>query len=73
MGPTDVEYTTRTKCSGLVKKIFDSANREFIPLCPGITGEIGGLIVDSAHERDTSEIPIDSYVLDLTKEEEMNE
>ena len=70
---TDVEYSTGTTCSGLVKKAVDAADKEFIPLCPGITGQIGELTIDTTHERNTTEIPIDSFVIDLTREEENEE
>ena len=48
-------------------------NRETIPLCPSITGQIGGLIIDSTHVRDTTEISVNSYVFNLTREDKMNE
>ena len=64
---TDIEYTRGTTCEGLVKKAIDAMDKEFIPLCPGIQGQIGRLTVDETHVRDTSEIPIDSFVIDLTK------
>ena len=71
--PRDIEFKTKTRCEALVKKCRASGDKEYIPLCPGLEGRIGNLTVDEAHERDTSEIPIDSLVIDLTKDIEIEE
>mmetsp|Transcript_30291 Transcript_30291/g.37002 ORF Transcript_30291/g.37002 Transcript_30291/m.37002 type:complete len:99 (+) Transcript_30291:163-459(+) len=65
--PTDNEFTRKTNCEGLVKKCRKAGDTEFILLCPGLEGRIGALIIDESHQRDTTEIPIDSLVVDLTK------
>ena len=59
--------TVGTTCEGLVKKAIHAMDKEFIPLSPGIQGRIGELTIDNTHVRDTSEIPIDSFVVNLTK------
>ena len=40
----------------------------YVPICNGILGEIGSLDVDSTHTHEIVDIPIDTLVLDLTKE-----
>ncbi len=45
----------------------------FIQLVPGLEGQIGKLIIEQAHERDTSEIPINFLEVDLAKELEIEE
>jgi len=64
----DPEHTKGTSCEGLVKKANRAANEMFMPTCPGITGTIGDLEVDETHERDTSEMPIDELVVDITED-----
>ena len=65
---THCEYTPGTNCAGLVKNAIDSMDKEFIPLSPGLEGRIGELTIDTLHEQNKEEIPIDYLVVDLTKE-----
>ena len=64
----DPEHAKGTSCEGLVKKADRAANEMFMPMCPGITGTIGDLEVDETCERDTSEMPIDELVVDITED-----
>ena len=66
--PTDVQYRTGITCKGLVSKAIEAGNNEYIPLCPGINGRIGELTIDHTHKHDTSKIPVDSFVVDITKD-----
>jgi hypothetical protein len=40
----------------------------FIPLCDGVSGTIGALTIDENYERDTTSIPIDTVVDNLTNQ-----
>jgi hypothetical protein len=40
-----------------------------VPLCKGISGTIGNLVVDETYEENLVAFPIDALVIDLTKEE----
>ena len=66
--PTDVEYTTGTTCEGLVRKEIKAGDKEYIPLSLEINERIGELIINHTHKRDTSKIPVDSFVVDITKD-----
>jgi len=54
-------------CSKLIAKSIHFANTKFIPLCAGIAGTIGALEVDPDHEKNTTGLPIDLFVIDLTR------
>jgi hypothetical protein len=41
---------------------------KFVPLCEGISGTIGNLVVDGTYEEELVAFPIDALVVDLTKE-----
>ena len=70
---TDNEYTKGVRCEPLIRKCEECANAEYIALCPGLQGQIGNLEIDETHDRDTTQIPIDSFVIDLTKGIDRNE
>jgi hypothetical protein len=42
------------------------ANKKFIPMCDGIEGTIGALLVDENHKPDRTGIPIDMLIADLS-------
>ena len=42
------------------------ANKKFVVMCQGITGQIGELIVDDNHERNVDGITIDLLIVDIT-------
>jgi hypothetical protein len=60
------------KCCKLYSKAIKMANKKFIPMCNGITGTIGSLVVDTTHVPVGSGIPIDMLIVDLTKNQENN-
>lgn len=45
---------------------IDQANEKFIPMCVGITGKIGELVIDVDHVANKENLPIDMFVLDIT-------
>ena len=53
------------------KKLFDHsvglASTKFVPVCRGIEGTIGSLIVDKNYVPEPCEVPIDTLVLTVTK------
>ena len=55
-------------CQKLFNEAVKAAETKFIPLCGGISGKIGSLVVDETYEDEEVDIPIDALVLDLTKE-----
>ena len=57
----------------LFKTSVRLANEKFIPMCAGITGEIGSLTVDPNHVPDTTGIPIDILMADLAHYNDENE
>ena len=58
------EYCHPIDCNKLVM------DKVFVPLCTGLSGSIGNLTVDPTHEGDTTCIPIDTYIVDLTKDDD---
>ena len=70
---TNNEYIKGVRCEGLIHKCEECANDEYIALCPGLQGRIGDLEIDETHDHDTTQIPIDSFVIDLTKGIDRNE
>jgi transposase len=46
-----------------------AATKKFMPLCEGISGTIGNLVVDGTYKEDPVAFPIDTLVIDLTKED----
>ena len=65
---TDNKFTRKANCEGLIRKAKNASNKEFIPLFPGLEGQIEELTIDQGHFPNWSEIPIDSLVVDLTKD-----
>jgi hypothetical protein len=48
-------------------RALNFAATKFIPLCEGISGTIGTLVVDGDYEEDPDAFPIDALVVDLFK------
>jgi hypothetical protein len=46
---------------------LDFAATKFIPLCDGISGTIGMLVIDGDYVEDAVAFPIDALVVDLSK------
>jgi hypothetical protein len=56
-------------CYKLFLTSFEYAATKFEPLCEGISGTIGNLVVDGTYNEDLIAFPIDTLVIDLTKED----
>ena len=54
-------------CRGLWLHCLNDASKKFVPLCGGVEGQIGELIVDKTHKDGEVSIPIDTLVVDLTR------
>lgn len=68
LDPQENEFTAGVTCQKLVNKCIESADKEYIALAPAVEGEIGALQVDETHQRDTTGIPIDTLVVDMSKD-----
>jgi hypothetical protein len=62
----DDKFHAVTECKKLVQHAISSVDATFIPLSDGISGTIGALTNNLDYERDTTGIPIDTLVVDLT-------
>ena len=69
----DVEYKKEINYQGLYQTMLANAGQKFVPLCKGISGKIGELIVDPLYTPEPVRIPIDTLVLDLVKQESNDE
>jgi hypothetical protein len=69
----DDEFHAVTDCKKLVQHAIGCADATFIPLSDGISGTIGALTIDTNYERDTTGIPIDTLVVDLTNQVDCDE
>ena len=58
--------TRAVDCRGLWRTCLEYARTIYIPICEGISGEIGSLVLDEAHTDEMCDIPIDTLMLDLT-------
>ena len=56
-------------CHKLFLTTLEYAATKFVPLCEGILGTIGNLVVNVTYEEDPVAFPIDALVIDLTKED----
>ena len=45
----------------------------YIPICPGLSGQIGALEIDYTHQPDKSNISTDCLVVGLTKDFKLDE
>ena len=69
----DDEFHAVTDCKKLVTHSIGCADSTYIPLCDGISGAIGALTLDDKYERDTTGIPIDTLVVDLTNQDDYDD
>ncbi len=60
-------YHAPADCGKMWQTCLKFANEKFIPLCSGIKGRIGELIVDEDYEKPAVTLPIDTLVVDLCK------
>ena len=57
-------------CRKLWKTCLDIAGTKFVPICDGISGKIGSLVVDETFVDESIDLPIDTLVVDLTRDDE---
>jgi hypothetical protein len=57
-------------CHKLFVESVKAAATKFVPLCDGISGTMGALIIDPTYQEDEIDIPIDALVLDLARFDE---
>lgn len=65
--PYDHIEKKEVDCHALFRHAIDQANTKFIPMCVGISGTIGELVVDADHIANKENLPIDMFVLDITE------
>ena len=56
-------------CRKLWQKCLDIAGTKFVTLCEGITGKIGSLVETEDFTNEPVDIPIDTLVIDMTRED----
>ena len=56
-------------CHKLWATCLGIAGTKFVSLSEGISGEIGSLVVDKNYVDDSPDLPIDTLVVDLTRED----
>jgi transposase len=56
-------------CYKLFLTSLEYAATKSVPLCKGISGTIGNLVVDGTYQEDPVAFPIEALVIDLTKED----
>ena len=67
--PSDERFKAPVDCRKLVLNSWKLATTKFVPLCNGLSGEIGNLNVDADHTPEPLVFPIDTLVLNLTNED----
>ena len=68
---THPSFKKEVSCAALVKNSIRLATEKFVPLCKGVSGAIGSLIVDPTYKKDKLMLPIDTLVQNMAKEEEV--
>ena len=56
-------------CGSLWRACLKHDTTTYVGLCEGLSGEIGSLIVDDIYVAEQVDIPIDTLIVGLTKEE----
>jgi hypothetical protein len=64
----DDKFHAVTDCKKLIQHAIGCAYATFIPLLDGISGMIGALTIDANYKRDTTSIPIDTLMVNLTNQ-----
>jgi hypothetical protein len=64
----DNQFQAVIDCKKLVQHAISCADTMSIPLSDGISGTIGALTIDPDYECDTTGIPIDTLVVNLTNQ-----
>ena len=57
-------------CRALWSKCLKITGQKFVELCDGVSGEIGSLVRDEDFTNESVALPIDTLVVDLTKDDE---
>ena len=57
-------------CSKLINHSVELASTKFVPVCRGIKGTIGELIIDENYIAEPCDVPIDTLVLTINRESE---
>ena len=70
-----LQTTTPAYCAEMVKKSFDSVNKNILPMCNDMSGKIDSLIINSDLnvQRNTTNYPIDMVVTNMIRGDEINE
>ena len=55
-------------CRRLIRHSIKLMNEKFIKMCPGISGKIGTLVVDTDHIPNRDGAPIDMLIADVTRD-----
>ena len=66
-GDPEQKLKNPVNCLRLFEHAIKMANTKFVPLCAGISGTIGNLVIDEEHEANREGLPIDLLIIDLTK------
>ena len=61
-------FKSSVDCCALWKTCLNFVKTIYVPICEGIKGKIGSLDVDKNHRDEICDIPIDTLVLDSTKD-----
>ena len=62
----NVKHKRPFDCRRLWARYLTITGTKFVPLCEGISGEIGNLEVDDLFRYESINLPIDTLVVDLT-------
>ena len=63
----DLRHKAPVDCNKLFAESVKAAATKFLPLCEGISGPIGALIIDPTYQEDEIDIPIDALALELAR------
>lgn len=63
----DMRRKNEVNCKALWMNSLKLATTKFVPICKGIDGTIGNLIIDENYVPEQVSVPIDTLILDLTK------
>ena len=61
---------TKIDCNKLIEHSTKIASAKFVPVCRGLEGTIGSLNIDENYMAEPCEVPIDTLVLTLSKNQE---
>ena len=66
-------FKKEVPCEGLIMNSLKLATSKFVPLCKGISGTIGSLVVDPNYKAEKVSLPIDTLVSTMTKEVDIDD